>query len=280
MAAAVLAHDALLPRAPGGNGPGAVLALLVHAGLVLALTTSVDWRTKPPETVSAELWASVPQTAAPKPVEASPPPPLPPPAPTPTPAPAPPPAPVAKVEPPAPPPDIAFERAERRKAEALRKKAEADAAAERVVAAKKQADADKKQREQEAREAKAEDARLAKLREENLKRMLADAGGATGRSGTASQDAAPSAAYAGRLVALIRSKSVFTGSVPGNPAVEVEVRTGPTGAILFKSVTKSSGHKEWDDAVLRALDKINALPPDTDGRVPKVLTISFRPYDS
>ena len=59
------AHDALLPRAPGGTGVGAVLALLAHAALVWALTSTVQWRTRPPEVVSADLWASVPQAAAP-----------------------------------------------------------------------------------------------------------------------------------------------------------------------------------------------------------------------
>ncbi|KPF41525.1 hypothetical protein D621_21770, partial [beta proteobacterium AAP51] len=68
-------HDALLPRAPGGHGVGAVLALVAHAGLVAALTAGVDWRTQPPEVVSAEIWASVPQAAAPPAV--APPPPAP-----------------------------------------------------------------------------------------------------------------------------------------------------------------------------------------------------------
>ncbi|MBE0548176.1 MAG: protein TolA, partial [Rubrivivax sp.] len=55
MTAAALGHDALLPRPPGGNGVGAVLALLVHAGLLVALTTAVDWRAHAPDVVSAEL---------------------------------------------------------------------------------------------------------------------------------------------------------------------------------------------------------------------------------
>jgi colicin import membrane protein len=69
-ATALPAHDSLLPRPPGGNGPGAALALLAHAGLILALTTVVDWRTRDPEAVSAELWAAVPQVAAPPPAPA------------------------------------------------------------------------------------------------------------------------------------------------------------------------------------------------------------------
>ena len=34
-----------------------------------------------------------------------------------------------------------------------------------------------------------------------------------------------------------------------------------------------------DDAVLRAIDKTEVLPRDTDGRVPSSFEISFRPRD-
>ena len=287
MSAAALAHDALLPRAPGGNGPGVVLAQVVHAGLLAALTSSVDWRAKAPEVVSAELWASVPQGAAPKPVEVAPTP-IPP---TPTPAPAP--VPTLKPTPAPPPPraapqpteaDIAVERAERKKADAARKKADAEAEAERVRAAanKTRTDDDRKKREQadkEARETKAEDERLARQREENLRRMMGQAGTAAAGGGTASADAAPSAAYTGRLVALIRGNLVYTGALTDNIAAVVEVSAAPTGTVIARRLVKSSGHKEWDDAVLRAIDRTPTLPRDGDGRVPARLTITFKPRE-
>jgi colicin import membrane protein len=290
--AMAMAHDTLLPRAPGGNGPGAVLALLVHAGLVAALTVSVDWRAHTPDVASAELWASVPQVAAPPaPVTAPQPTPAPPPvaaAPAPQPAPAPP-----KAAPPPAEPDIATQRAERRKAEAERKKAEAEAEADRkrVAADKKRADDEKAKREraaqaaQAAKEAQAQEELVNRQREENLRRMMSQAGGVTGgtgpatSTGTAAQSAAPSAAYAGRLVALIRSNLVFTGSTPDNNAAEVEVNTIPGGAIISKRLHKSSGHKDWDEAVLRAIDKTEKLPRDVDGRVPSRLVITFRPRE-
>ncbi|MDP3084651.1 MAG: protein TolA, partial [Rubrivivax sp.] len=78
MNAAALGPDTLLPRPPGGMAPGALLALLVHGVLLLALTGVMDWRVQRPSPVTAELWASVPQVAAPPP---------PPPAPEPAPAP-------------------------------------------------------------------------------------------------------------------------------------------------------------------------------------------------
>lgn len=266
MTAAALNAKALLPRPPGGNGPGAALALAVHAALLLALTVSVDWRSQPADVVAAELWASVPQVAAP-------PPPAPEPRTDPQPAPPPPTPRVAEPPPRAAEADIAIER-ERRKAEAERRKREET---ERALAAEK-----KKRDEEarEAREAKAEEKRLAEQREANLRRIMGDAATAGGgRTGSATQDAAPSAAYAGRVAALIRRASVFTGSVAGNPATEVEVRTGAGGTIIARRIVKSSGHKPWDDAVLQAIDKVATLPRDSDGRVPAQLIIAFRPKD-
>jgi len=289
-----MAHDALLPRPPGGTGPGAVLALLVHAGLVAALTVSVDWRARTPDVVSAELWASVPQVAAPPaPVTAPQPAPVPPPAPAvPAPSPTPAPAPPKAAAPPAEP-DIATQRAERRKAEAERRKAEAEAEADRrrLAAEKKRADDEKAKREkaaqaaQAAKEAQAQAERVAKQREENLRRIISQAGGVAGgtgpatSTGTAAQSAAPSAAYAGRLVQLIRGNLVFTGSIPDNSAAEVEVTTAAGGTIISRRVVKSSGHKDWDEAVLRAIDKTGTLPRDVDGRVPSRLVITFRPRE-
>ena len=313
-----LAHDALLPRPPGGMGRGAALALLVHLGLIAALTKAVDWHTQPPPPVSAELWASVPQSApkAEPPAAAlplTPPPAAPAPAPVPVPvppAPAPSPAPAAAVK--VPEPDIAIEKAARAKADkadkaekaekaalakkqaaadavATRERAAADKAA-KAQAAKAQADkaraeqrkADQEAKaaaEKEAREAAVEDARLARQREENLKRMMGQAGGATGRGGSATQEAAPSAAYAGRVAARIRSQLVFTGTVPETAETEVLVASTPSGTIVNPRITKSSGHKDWDDAVLRAIDKTGTLPRDVDGRVPRELTLVFRRRD-
>lgn len=296
-------HDDLLPRPPGGTGSGAALALLVHAGLVAALTVSVDWRAKPAEVVSAELWASVPQIAAPA---AEAPAPSPAPAPEPAPAPAPPPPAPAPPPPAAAPkpaePDIAEARAERRRAEAEQRKAElaaeqarqarekkererlqaAEEEKKRVAAERRKAEEEKKKRElAEAREAKAAEERLAQQREENLRRMMAQAGG-TGpatSTGTAAQSAAPSAAYTGRLVALIRGNLVFTGTTPNNNAAEVEVNAAASGAILSRRLLKSSGHPEWDEAVLRAIDRTARLPRDVDGRVPARLIINFRPRE-
>ena len=51
------------------------------------------------------------------------------------------------------------------------------------------------------------------------------------------------------------------------------------GTILSRKLLSSSGNKAWDDAVLRAIDKTEVLPRDTDGRVPPVIVLGFRPLD-
>jgi len=286
--------DPLRPRPPGGMGRGALLALGVHVLLVVALAVAVNWRSQTPQSFSAELWSATPQVAAPRAVESTPA--------APPPPPPPPPAPTPRVTTPAPPPavdpQIAIDkarqdkeksdrlRAERDKAErekqakAEREKAERDKAErERQAAAKAKAEAQAKREQQEQREKQAEEQRLAKQREDNLKRMMGQAGasGAPGSTGTALKDAAPSASYAGKLIARIKPNILLTETLSGNPAADVEVRASPTGTILSRRLVKSSGNKDWDDAVLRAIDRTGELPRDTDGRVPPVLVITFTP---
>ncbi len=304
--------DALRPRAPAGMGRGALLSLVVHGLLVVALAVSLVWRSQTPATIEAELWAATPQQAAPRPVTPPPAPPVvaPPAPPTPAPQPVPRPQPPT---PPAPEADIAIDKArkaaaaaeqqrlariEREKAEQLKiereQLAREKAAREKIEREKKEREVaekaarEKTQREAQAKEEarqrelkqaqqqKAEEDRLAKLREDNLKRLLGQTGASTS-TGSAAQDAAPSAGYAGKLVARIRPNILLTDSIRGKPAAEVEVRAAPGGAILSRRLIKSSGNKDWDDAVLRAIDRTGELPRDTDGRVPPVIAIIFTP---
>jgi colicin import membrane protein len=133
---------------------------------------------------------------------------------------------------------------------------------------------DKKKTEFEAKQLQAQ-------RDKNLQRMagLAGASGAPNSSGTALKAAGPSANYAGRIRARIKPNIVFTEEIAGNPTADVEVRTSPDGTIIARKLIKSSGVKAWDEAVLRAIDKTEVLPRDTDGRVPSPLEISFQPKD-
>jgi colicin import membrane protein len=257
--------DDLRPRRPGGMGRGALLALLAHIGLLIALAVGVSWRSSEPAGVSAELWAAVPEQAAPAAV-------APPPAPEP-PRPQPKPEPVTPPKPDPREAEIAIEKA---KAEKQRQRErEEREEREKAEAAKKrqqQQEAEAKARAEKAEKAeKAEAQRLAQQREENLKRILGQAGatGGPNATGSAQRDAGPSASYAGRIVARVKPNIVLTDSVPATLRAEVEVRAAPDGTIVGRRLVKSSGNSTWDDAVLRAIDRTEILPRDTDGRVPK-----------
>ena len=302
------------PPSSSGRGRAIGLAVLAHAFLIAALTWGVSWKRESTNApVQAELWSTTVQQAAPALVEPTPPPqvepkpepkvePLPPP-------PAPPPKPVKVVEPEPEPkidPQIAIEKAKKEEKKKLEKK-KADEAKEKAKAlAKKEAEdeaaeeaklaaLDKKKRALEAKKLEAKKAADAKAaendkkyeaslkaaREANLKRIAGIAGASGGETatGTAKQSTGPSAGYAGRVSARVKPNIVFTAEVSGNIEAGVEVRTSPDGTITGRKIIKSSGNKTWDDAVLRALDKTEILPKDTDGRVPSTLEMYFKPKD-
>lgn len=280
------------------------LAALAHVLLVAALAWGVHWkRDAQVLTAEAELWAAVPVAAAPRLHE---PPPEPiekvaPKEPTPAPKAAPTPEPV--VEPPKV--DIALEQEKRRiqkqKQIDLEKQQEklklAKLQQEKVQAEKlkleklkaeqlkadklKQALADKAKQAQDKKLLESQAKQLEAQRIKNMQRMtgLAGASGGPTSTGTALKSAGPSASYAGRIRATIKPNIVFIEDIAGNPTAEVEVRTAPDGTIIARKLLKSSGDKAWDDAVLKAIDKTEVLPRDTDGRVPPVLEISFRAKD-
>lgn len=284
-ASTTLREDPLLPQRTDGMSAGAVMALLAHLLLILGLAFGVSWHASEPEGVTAELWSAVPQVAAPKPVP-------------------PPPEPVVKETPkplppkPAPEPpqqaqrdaDIAIEKARQekkareeeaqrekaRKEQAEREKAQKDKAEKERQAKAEQEDAKRKQKQEQARLAK----QAEQARKDYLARMMNSEGtGAPDATGTAARNAGPSANYAGRIKARIKPNIVLTDDINGNPVAEVELRVAPDGTIVGRKITKSSGVQAWDDAVLRAIDRTEVLPRDTDGRVPPAMVIAFRPKD-
>ena len=275
--------DPLRPQRPAGLGRGALLALVIHGGLLVALAIGVNWRSSEPTGATAELWAAVPEFAAPAPVA-----PPPQPVPQPTPPAPPPPKPEPKVEPaPSRDAEIAIEKAKRERDMERERERERKAKAEAKRLLAEQEAQRKKLEEQEAQRKKllaekaekTEQARIEKLREDNLKRIQGQAGatGAPTATGTAARDAGPSAGYAGRIIARVKPNIVFTETIVGKPTASVEVRSAPDGTIVGRRLVKSSGNREWDEAVLRALDRTEILPRDTDGRIPSPMTIDFTP---
>jgi len=303
-------HLEFAPPPQPGAGRAWLTAGLVHALLFLALGLATAWKTQP-QTVQAEaeLWSATPEAAAPKLQE---------PPPQPEPEPAPQPKPAKPTPPPPPAPDLAQERLDAQialeKKKQQDKKKEAEKAeklkAEKEKAAKEKAKAekektetqrkalekekltkekkaqeekerDKKKAAEKANAEKADAARADALRQENLKRMqgMAGASGGENATGTALKSSGPSASYAGRLVGRIKPNITYPGDVVGNPRAEVEVRVSPDGAIQSRRIVQTSGNKAWDDAVLRAIDKTEIFPKDSDGRVPPVIVLGFRPLD-
>jgi colicin import membrane protein len=285
-----------------------LLAIIAHLLLLMALTWGINWKRESENVVAeAELWSSVPQQAAPRVVQAPPIVAAPKPVPAPPPPPPPPPAPRAVAPPPAPvpakQPDIAVEREKKRQELAERRREELEQQ-KKIDAQREELDREKKlearkkeeqlKREQLAQQkaleekerkkneelakakAKQEETRLAKLREQNIDRMRTLAGTDPGE---AERSAGPSSSYAGRIAARIKPNIVFTDVISGNPAARVELRVAPDGTIVGRRLVESSGVKAWDEAVLRAIDKTEVLPRDTDGRVVPQFEIRFRPRD-
>jgi colicin import membrane protein len=175
--------------------------------------------------------------------------------------------PVPKVEAPPPP------KPEVRDAEIAIEKAKVE------KAKREREQQDKLEREKAAKAQKAEAERQVKAREDYLKRIQGQAGATGGptATGTAQRDAGPSASYAGRVIARVKPNIVLTESVPAALRAEVEVRAAADGTILGKVLRRSSGNKDWDDAVLRAIDRTEVLPRDVDGRVPSPMLLIFTP---
>ena len=276
-------HDPLRPPEAPGLGRGIAFAVLVHVLLVVALSLGVHWRTQSVPAFEAELWSVIPQAAAPKAVE---PPPEPEPEVKPTP------------KPPEPSPeDLQAQRdaeiaiakakedkkkrddaeAERKKQQALKEKQDKQAADDK----RKEQEREKQEKLKADKAVKDAEARREALRQDNLRRMmgLAGASGAPNATGTALKSSGPSSNYAGRIKARVKPNIIYDGNPTGNPAAEVEVRVAPDGTIIGRKLVKPSGDPDWDKAVLRALDKTEILPRDTDGSVQSLMVLVFTPRD-
>lgn len=285
-------RDPLRPPEAPGLGRGVAFALVAHVLLLAALSSGVQWRSKTLPTFEAELWSAVPQAAAPKEV-------LPP---------SPPPEPEVKPQPKLQPPQPKVEdlQADRDaeiaidKARALKVKRELERLADLEAQRKKQAAEEKQQKleqakldklekQKQAKEDKAKaakedakhEAQLQAQRQANLRRIqgMAGASGDANATGSALKSSGPSASYGGRVAARVKPQIDFPGARNFDSAAEVEIRCAPDGRVISSRLTRSSGNRLWDDAVLNAVLKTEMFPRDTNGTVPPVLIISFRPND-
>jgi colicin import membrane protein len=177
----------------------------------------------------------------------------------------------------------AQEKKDKLKAEEEKRKLDAKRDDERKEKERKEAKKQQEQKEaQKATKQAAEDAKkLDAIRDENMRRIagMAGATGSENSTGTALRASGPSDSYGGRIRARIKPNITFTEDIASNTPAEVEVRCAPDGTIVGRKLVKSSGSTAWDNAVLKAIDKTEVLPRDTDGRVHSPLIISFRPRD-
>lgn len=262
--------------------PSAVLAAMMHAGLLFFLWAGVNWQNTEPVSVEAEMWDMTVQSAAA------------PPEPQPEPVREPEPEPVPRVAPPveepvaAKPPDIALERLKEQK---LKDKKLAEEKIEKEKELKKEKKlleelrqkelADKKALEKADKLAKAakeaaEQKTLQKLRDAEMRRIT----GAAGTSGTAEKSTAPrsDASYYAAIAAKLKSNVNYAGStdVPGDPKAEFQIEQLPTGEILSARMTKSSGVPAYDEAAKNAITKSSPLPKKKDGTVERSVPATFR----
>ena len=296
--------------------PAIGLAVGVHAMLLAFLWIGVSWQNNAPVAVEAEIWDVTTQTAAPPPTPA--------PEPEPEPeTPPPQPAPKAAVPPPVveqpqpKQPDIALERAKKRKEELKRKQAEeerereleqkrADDKKAKALAEKKEreleekkakAEAEKKEAEKkkkdEAEKKKKEDAekkkkaaeeqkKLDAARDAEMRRITGAAGNPTS-TGKAEKSTAPRSdpGYSAAITAKVKGNTSYAGSLdePGNPTATFRVEQLPTGEIINVKKIKSSGVPSFDDAVEKGINKSSPLPKKKDGTVERSLVIEFHMKD-
>lgn len=302
-----------IPPEPG-RARAIALATLVHVLLFAFLWIGVRWQNETPVSVEAEIWSPQAREAAPRPEPAEV-------------APAPQPAPRAAVETPeeaAPDarPDIALEQIRKRKTEQLKLQREAaqqeklvrqtdekrlekiqEEKAKQLLArenreqiqaqehaqkqAQEQTDLKKalalKKRQQED----ADSRKLAKIRDDEMRRITGAAPGSVVGSGgtgsaTKSQGGRADNGYVQRVGAKIKSNSVFNvpENLDGNPNVEYDVQLLPDGSLRGRPrKLKSSGVPGFDEAILNAIEKSVPFPADKTGTAPAGFTLSNRPKD-
>lgn len=302
-----------VPPEPG-RWRAITLAALMHLLLFVFLWIGIRWQNDTPVTIEAEVWSPQPREAAPVPVPVAEPEeqPAPKPAIKETPKP-------VEEEHPVVKPDIALEQEKKRKAlekkrleeeqqaklkkqkekeeaeklakakaaeeERLRKeKLEQAKAAEEERLRKEKLEKDKKAAEAKRKQQEADAKLLAKIREEDMKRIT---GGTTGTGGTGdaakAQGPRGDANYIQGLKSKIKGNTNFLppSDLTGNPSVEYTVELLPDGSIRSIKKLKSSGITGFDEAVERAIQRSEPYPIDkSTGKVPSSFTFRHSPKDN
>jgi colicin import membrane protein len=277
------------PRKPArvaGRWPALALAVAVHVAFIAVLVFSVRWQNRPPEPVTAELYA--PSALVPEPPPRQPEKPAPPAEPVKQAEPAPlaPPKAAAKPEPKADTPDPrAVEIARKAKQEEERRKKEATEREkkEREKKETEQRDAEKRKQDEqkrvaEARDRQAREAQELKAQAEREKAARDAQQKVVDAEATARARAEPD--YIRRIQAKVKGNVTLPPDLSGNPEAIFDVVQLPTGEIIDAVLKKSSGVRAYDEAVQRAIQKSSPLPrPERPELFQRTLTLKFRPQD-
>lgn len=276
------------------------LALLVHGLFFAALMFGVSWKNPPMLPVEADLWAALPPMPAPMPE--------PEPLPAAEPLPPPPPPPVQAARPSEA--DIALQKAEQKKQEALRREEEKrleqkreeevrQAEIKRQAEAKRQEEERVRAEHERAERERVETARVEKERrdqarrqvEQELARQMQDELDAEAAQLRAFQDRARAGRQARvvkdfelRIQAKIQSYVRLPQKLAGNPEAVFQVALLPNGEVLRVTLVKSSGQPIYDAEVERAILKASPLPLPAEKDAAAVfrdgLTLKFRPFNA
>lgn len=258
MAATLEMRDPMHARREPGRIPAIILAVLVHAAFLALLVFGVNWQSRAPEPVQAELWSKLPPIEQAKPPE-------------PAPQPEPPKPEPPKPEPPKPAPPEPVKEPQPTKADIELKhrleKERVQKEQQKLLEEKSR----KEKAEQDRRDAEKREADTKRRREEETKKLAQQKADAAARKAAEEQARAEVSArqvaiddWANKIRALVRSKANIPDSVTGMPEVQIRIRLLVTGAVFDAQIVKLSGNRVYDEAVERAIAGIRAWPVPSD----------------
>ena len=242
-----------------GYAPAFTLALAMHLVLLGVLFVGVRWQSHAPDTVTVELWEPLPVPREPEP-----------------------PRPVPRVEPPPPKveakPEPKIIKPEIKQADKPKPKPKPEPKVEpkpkpeakpKAVPPKDDVAMQNLFREQLEKE---QAAVRAQQQEQAMRDLLA-------RQATDARTRALDA-WVGQIRRKIRGNILLPPGINGNPEAIFDVVLLPTGEVLSARLRRSSGHKGYDAAVERAIQKSSPLPrPEQAELFRRELELRFRPLD-
>ena len=265
----------------------AILAIAVHAALLVGMLISINWKAAHPvlNVTEVELWDKIPQSSPPMAEQ-----PKPEPKPVveerPTPKPALKPEPKIEEKPKLEEPKVDIEL-EKKKKELEQKELENKLKKEKELEQKlKLAALQAESREDELKDKKAAD-KQAKLEKDKalrkIKEDMLNENGADDAKAASAANASVIGEYKAKIQAKIKNNVNKTLCGDGSPEIRVEISVLPTGQIGgTPKITKSSGSDACDLAVERAIiaSEPLPLPDDADLKVQfRNLNLKFTPND-